>query len=284
MFKQKAISYPFSVVLFIFMLFLMPSKISADFYDPEKNFVIEDSVKIDRDSDTIEFDIQYQNGITDISISICDTSISNCSLDEGSGQISIFYVHGKNGIPIINKGGGTKLYELKLNTRSLGADKEGEHLSDYPDNFDSYGRPDNKYRMGIQVTFCAVKDESGQIAGGCSYTNEDLGLGVRTFEYIIDLSSGGITGDSKVNDTVAKILNVLNNIVIPVLWAAMAIILVVRGVMLGMDVVKSADEPDVRKNKVNGLIWLFVGVGAGYAVTIIASVVMTTFGFGGIFS
>ena len=53
--------------------------------------------------------------------------------------------------------------------------------------------------------------------------------------------------------------------------------------MLGIDIVKSVDEPEVRKKKVSGLIWLFIGIFAAYTITIIASVVMSMFGYGGIF-
>ena len=78
-------------------------------------------------------------------------------------------------------------------------------------------------------------------------------------------------------------LNIVNNIVIPILWVILGILLIVRGVMLGIDIVKSADEPEVRKKKVSGLIWLFIGIFVAYVITIVASVVMSMLGYGGIF-
>ena len=54
--------------------------------------------------------------------------------------------------------------------------------------------------------------------------------------------------------------------------------------MLAIDIVKASDEADVRQKKISGLVWLIIGVFAGYAITIAAHAVMNMLGYGGIFS
>ena len=51
-----------------------------------------------------------------------------------------------------------------------------------------------------------------------------------------------------------------------------------------MDIVKASDDPELRRRKISGLVWLFIGIFVGYVITITASIVMGYFGYGGLFS
>ena len=103
------------------------------------------------------------------------------------------------------------------------------------------------------------------------------------YSEIIEID-GAFTGNSDVNNIIARVLTVVNDYVIPILWVVMGILLIVRGVILAIGIVKASDEAEVRASKIKGLVWLAVGVLAGYAITIGASWVMSVFGYGGLFS
>ena len=53
--------------------------------------------------------------------------------------------------------------------------------------------------------------------------------------------------------------------------------LVVKGALLGVQIVKAADEPQVRQEKIGSLKWLIIGVAIAYAVTAVANIVLNTF-------
>ena len=276
MVKTKSKSFLFLFVAFVFMLFLScVSKVNAEFYDQSKNKIVEDSIHLDRSKGIIKFNVEYQNGIKDLKVYICEDS-NNCS----DGHNKTKYVASDLTTPRINPANKATVYEFVVNNDTP---DHGEALTEYTDEHGPDGKPNNIYYMKVVATFCVARGASEANPTQQECKTWDTSPGFYTWGKEVDLDNGGITGDSKINATLARILNIVNTIVIPILWAVLAVILVVRGIMLGMDIVKSADEAEVRKKKIQGLIWLFIGVGVGYAVTIIANIVIGMFGFGGIF-
>ena len=67
-------------------------------------------------------------------------------------------------------------------------------------------------------------------------------------------------------DKVTEIVGTLTNIIFVVL----GLFLVVKGALIGMQIVKAADEPQVRQEKIGSLKWLVIGVAIAYAVTFAA--------------
>ena len=53
----------------------------------------------------------------------------------------------------------------------------------------------------------------------------------------------------------------------------LGLFLVVKGAILGMQIVKAADEPQVRQEKIGSLKWLVIVVAIAYGVTGIANIV-----------
>ena len=51
----------------------------------------------------------------------------------------------------------------------------------------------------------------------------------------------------------------------PIIYAALGLFLVIKGSLLGVQIVKSADEPQVRQEKIGSLKWLVIGVAVAFA-------------------
>ena len=66
---------------------------------------------------------------------------------------------------------------------------------------------------------------------------------------------------------------IVNTIVLPVIYVITSMILVVKGALLGVQIVKSSDMPDVRREKIGALTWLFIGVAIAYAATSVVGVI-----------
>ena len=75
------------------------------------------------------------------------------------------------------------------------------------------------------------------------------------------------TGDPGLDDMMETIWEVVGKVQI-FLYFALAAVLVVKGAMLGVQIVKAADEPQVRQEKINSLKWLVIGIAVAYGVTI----------------
>lgn len=274
MVKTKKCSFVFVFIACVFMLFFSCNKVNAEFYDQSKNKVVADSLYVSRTNNVIKFNIEYQNGVQNVKVYIC-ADTNNC----GEAESLTKYVDPNTEVARVNQGDGVITYEYNVNDDTPAS---GKKLSEYTDKYDSLGNRANNYVIKVAATFCIARGASETDPSKLECKSWDDSP-TYTWYSEIDLDNEGITGDSKINATLARILNIVNTIVIPILWAILAALLIVRGIMLGMDIVKSADEPEVRKKKVQGLVWLFIGVGAGYVVTIIANVVIGMFGFGGLF-
>lgn len=84
------------------------------------------------------------------------------------------------------------------------------------------------------------------------------------------------TSDKGINDLLADLSGVVDTIMI-IIYAVLGLFLVVKGALLGVQIVKAADEPQVRQEKIGSLKWLVIGVAIAYAVTIVADVAIDYF-------
>ena len=81
-------------------------------------------------------------------------------------------------------------------------------------------------------------------------------------------------GDSGLNQVMQMLDKVVNGTLMPIIWVVLGLFLVVKGAILGMQIVKAADEPQVRQEKIGSLKWLVIGVVIAYGVSFIASFVI----------
>ena len=91
------------------------------------------------------------------------------------------------------------------------------------------------------------------------------------------LVAGPTVSDSGVQGLLDKLSGVITGTVLPIIYVVLGLFLVVKGAILGMQIVKAADEPQVRQEKIGSLKWLVIGVAIAYAVTIVANVVINFF-------
>ena len=79
------------------------------------------------------------------------------------------------------------------------------------------------------------------------------------------------------NEGVNELLGILNGVVQYVLiaiYVVLGAVLVIKGALLGVQIVKAADEPQVRQEKINSLKWLVIGVAIGYGVTGLSNIII----------
>ena len=91
-----------------------------------------------------------------------------------------------------------------------------------------------------------------------------------------------LTGtDTSLTGSVGQLMQTLTDIVektiLPIIYVVLGLFLIVKGALLGMQIVKAADEPQVRQEKISSLKWLVIGVAIAYAVTIVADVLVGFF-------
>lgn len=88
---------------------------------------------------------------------------------------------------------------------------------------------------------------------------------------------GGDVGDAGLNEVMSLLEEVVNDTILPIIWIVLGLFLVVKGAILGMQIVKAADEPQVRQEKIGSLKWLVIGVAIAYGVSFVAKFVIDYF-------
>lgn len=82
------------------------------------------------------------------------------------------------------------------------------------------------------------------------------------------------TNVGEFNDLLAKIAEVAQ-LLLYVIYFALGLLLVIKGALLGMQIVKAADEPQVRQEKIGSLKWLVIGVAIAYGISLVAQVLVS---------
>ena len=81
------------------------------------------------------------------------------------------------------------------------------------------------------------------------------------------------TTNTELNGAIQTIIDIVDDTLLPIIWVVLGLFLVVKGAILGMQIVKAADEPQVRQEKIGSLKWLVIGVAIAYGVTGVAHIV-----------
>lgn len=88
--------------------------------------------------------------------------------------------------------------------------------------------------------------------------------------------TAGTTGGN-FNEAWQIIDSVVNKTLIPILYAVLGLFLVVKGALLGMQIVKAADEPQVRQEKIGSLKWLVIGCAIAFGVVFASDMLIDFF-------
>lgn len=90
------------------------------------------------------------------------------------------------------------------------------------------------------------------------------------------LAQASLTIDGSItNSGLAEVMEMVQSIgqtILTCIYIVLGIFLVVKGALLGMQIVKAADEPQVRQEKIGSLKWLVIGIAIAYGVAILANV------------
>ena len=90
------------------------------------------------------------------------------------------------------------------------------------------------------------------------------------------LSTGDIA-NSNMKGLMDEIMKITKNIVLPIIWAVLGLFLIIKGSILGFQIVKAADEPQVRQEKIHSLKWLVIGVAIAALSGVVVRVVIGFF-------
>lgn len=85
------------------------------------------------------------------------------------------------------------------------------------------------------------------------------------------------TSDAGINSVLEKITGVVKDVLMPIIYAGLGLFLIIKGAILGTQIVKAADEPQVRQEKINSLKYLVIGVAIAFGVAIVADVLLRYF-------
>lgn len=139
------------------------------------------------------------------------------------------------------------------------------------------------YVVFVKTFYCTkrVLDSDGQYKGaGCQYWHDPYINDETPFSKIEfklgDLLDRNITNieNEELSELMDVIQNVVMAIVMPVIYGILGLFLVIKGALLGFQIVKAADEPQVRQEKIGSLKWLIIGVAIAYAASGLVHVVM----------
>lgn len=277
---KKIIKY-FSIVLFsAFFMFLLTSDPTSAIYDSEKNTV---SVSVNKNE--VKIVVTYQRGMgsgdsaqyfwcTEYKDGKCTEAFSNVEgvnyADKSQPKVTNFISREEASVA-----------DKKLTTVTFVIPKDSDPL--LKDLTDKEGKT---YILVVNTAFCAVRTENKQ---GCSYYDSvkitELSVNVN------DLKNGGAGGNygggdvenEDISTLMEKIDGIVRGTVLPIIWAVLGLFLVVKGALLGVQIVKAADEPQVRQEKIGSLKWLVIGVAIAYAASGVVGVLTGFFSgaFGG---
>lgn len=88
---------------------------------------------------------------------------------------------------------------------------------------------------------------------------------------LVEVPTGTLSGD------MATIMNRVTKIaetILLAIYVLLGLFLIIKGALLGMQIVKAADEPQVRQEKIGSLKWLVIGVAIGYGVAGAANILI----------
>ena len=270
---KRFIKY-FSIILFsAFFMFLLAEKPVEAVYDRTKNTA---SVSVNKDE--IRIKVTYQRGFSQEAALYkwCEKNDAEETYNADCSPVNT------ESLNYVSLGGDSRLNYIAKGDASY-VDK---NLTTYVFVVPSKDDPilknldvGHKYVLVVRHTFCALREETGGEYQSCSYYDTE-----DAYEYtMVEVDSTALVKSHTVNSDItnkdissmmSKIENIVNGTVMPIIWAVLGLFLVIKGTLLGVQIVKSADEPQVRQEKVGSLKWLVIGVAIAYGTSFVVSVLI----------
>ena len=292
---KKFVRY-FSIVLasIFFMVFLSHNSVDA-IYDGNKNVI---GVFVDKEQVTVT--IKYQRGFDAVETakyywcrvekeSLPPETLAACTSSKEPAKYTVVnYVEASNKseLDFIAKGSANNVDD-EITTHVFTVTKkesdslEGDYILNNLNALTNGSQESTKYVLFVQASFCAVRnfDAEGNVSG-CQYYDD--AKFVKVDIDLMDLKNGDrldkvSTGDEDLDNMFQKISDIVYAVVIPIIWIVLGLFLVVKGSILGVQIVKSADEPQVRQEKIGSLKWLIIGVAISAAAAGFVKVIIGFF-------
>lgn len=285
---KKIIKY-FSLILFgSFFMFLLASNPVDAIYDRELN-----NTWVSVSKSEIKITVQYQRGFEKNYATYRWCYVN--SVDGACG--SYVSVNGSNDPYVVNyvtNGGDGSLSYIALgdashadnnlttytftvpayDTDNINGDQVLGNLGDYANK---------KLALVVDVYYCAVRAEVDGTYVACSYSdNSHPDKKIQVDVDVNDLINNKDYMNKEIEDEnieglMSQITNIVHGTVMPIIWAVLGLFLVVKGTLIGVQIVKAADEPQVRQEKVGSLKWLVIGVAIAYGASFLVSAVVGFF-------
>jgi hypothetical protein len=269
---KKLFKY-FSLLLIstFLMSYFFSKPVSAN-YDNSKNYVVITTGTINSDGKkllNLKVDVTYQRGFTAIGsglgYKICPKIAEDAGLTADTYCDSVFIGFGE--FQYISKADSdaadanpvTKSIPLTINTVQMTSSNK-----------------DTSYVVFVRTVFCAVRTEGYE---SCQYWHDsttDSNKGVTRIDFkVADVLGKNVSDieDDEIQSVMDKITQIVYDIVMPIIYIILFLFLLIKGTILGVQIVKSADEPQLRQEKIGSLKWLIIGVAIAYAASGLVHVV-----------
>ena len=146
---------------------------------------------------------------------------------------------------------------------------------------------DNNFVVFVQTYFCAVRQASDAGYTSCQYWHDSTGDPNKQFtsysfkvqqaidnDIDIDVRPDYKTiGDEDLREMIATIGDIVERIVLPIIYVVLGIFFVIKGTITGVQIVKASDEPQIRQEKISSLKWLVIGVAIAYAASFTVGII-----------
>ena len=125
-----------------------------------------------------------------------------------------------------------------------------------------------EYRVRVEAYFGKSSAYTGaESLNGGSFTITQKQF-VDTSDKYVKGTTNGISDDG-MSGMMEDIIDIVNAAVLPIVYVVASAFLVIKGTLLGVQIVKSADDSSLRQEKIGALKWLVIGVAITYAATTI---------------
>lgn len=272
------------VILGVMLAFLLQSQSTRALYDASKNII---NVSVSKNS--VKVNVRYQKGISKETAKYYWCPIENGSADipndpsDCNGdvkEVNYIDISEYSELDFISKSPADTA-DSKLTSYTFTVNKEDDPILN--DLASLIEKGSNRYVLFAEVSFCGRREvyADGTI-GSCAYYDDakyvrtEVSLTHLTDSHFNDFAQD--IEDEGIKTTMQLIEDIVMNTVLPIIWAVLGLFLVVKGALLGVQIVKSADEPQVRQEKIGSLKWLVIGVAIAFLSTGVVAVVMSFFG------
>ena len=280
---KKVIKYFFIFLFSAFIMLLVSNNEVSANYDPSKNYT---TISVTNEGVTIT--VHYQRGFENVASTGSDPNTATymwCKSNQNydlskrctDGTVVKFVEKsGGNTLKDHNIAKGDSSYvDNNVTTISYFVSKDNDpFLSKLRNTVSNASDTDYYYTIFVTAYYCQYRNSDGQGSySTCKIwdaENEEdryiTRLNINIYNLLSDTNYDNIE-DKGIKTVVQQITDITYNIVLPVIWALLGVILIVKASIVGAQIVKSADEPQVRQEKIGSLKWFVIGIAIAYGAT-----------------